>query len=152
MKIISFLLFIPHLLSGKLFTKIIYTPVYDSMNICNAHHVVLLKTTPFEDNQIEYKELYAVDFSPDEDITKLDVALYIFLGKKIKGKIQVFFVDKCDSSTAAQTILDNPHYMLTTLDSIKDIDIATYNRIQDWDPLFQLYNHNCQHFARHISL
>ena len=73
--------------------------------------------------------MYAVDFSPNEDITNLDVALYIFLGKKIKGKIQVFYVDKCDYSTAVQTILDEPN-KLTTLDSIKDIDITMYNRIQ----------------------
>lgn len=119
------------------------------MTICNAHHVVLLKPTPFEDNQTEYNDLYAVDFSPNEDITNLNVALRIFLGKKIKGKIQVFYVNKYNSSTAVQPILNDPEN-LTSLESIKDFDLDVYRKIQDWDPSFQLYQHNCQHFSRYI--
>jgi len=136
-------------LYGKIFTKIIHKPIYESMDICNAHHVVLLKKTPFEDHQTEYNDLYAVDFSPNNDITKWNVALHILLGKKVKGKIQVFYVDKCDSSTFIQTILDDPE-KLTSVDSIKDFDLDIYRKIQDWDPSFQLYQHNCQHFSRYI--
>jgi hypothetical protein len=150
MKIIS-LLFFPGFLAKKLFTKIVHTPIYDSINLCNAHHVVLLKKTPFEDNQLEYKDLYVVDFSPSEDITNWNVVWNIFSGKKIQGKIRVFHLDKCDLSTnVVETILDCQDKLIP-LDHIKDIDLDMYRRIQGWDPSFQLYRKNCQHFARYIA-
>ena len=97
-----------------------------------------------------YHDLYAVDFSPSEDITNWNVVWNIFSGKIIQGKVRVFHLDKCDLSTnVVETILDCQDRLIP-LDQIKDIDADMYRRIQGWDPSFQLYRKNCQHFARYI--
>ena len=40
---------------------------------------------------------------------------------------------------------------MQTIESIKNIDSELYYKILNWDPVFQLYNRNCQHFGRYMG-
>jgi hypothetical protein len=143
---VLFLLF--KILSGKLFTKVIQTPIFDSNKICNSHHIVLLKETPFIDNTYEYSELYAVDFSPNDDITDPTIALKIFLGKKVNGKIRMVYFDHIDYYSLITNPLDKN--LLCSIDRIEELDPIIYHKIRCWNPSFQLYKQNCQHFGRYL--
>lgn len=144
-----FFVFFVQVTSKKLFTKVIHSPIYDSSNLCSVHHMVLLQEFPFEDHQTKFTDVLAIDFSPSDDITGLDTIVKMFLGKKINGKIRIFYVDNYDLTAISETLFSN-QYTLCSMVVIQQIYPDMHERIQKWDPSFQLYTHNCQHFGRYI--
>ena len=149
MKFFSFIFLSP--LFGRLFTKVVHTPIYEHSHVCNAHHVILLKQTPFNEYESEMMNVYLLDFSPCEDITVPSIIWKMVLGKKINGKIRLLYLNNCDlSETFLPSMLENRDTK-RSLNVIKRLDRELYNKIRQWEPSFQLYNHNCQHFGRYIN-
>ena len=148
MKMFSIVLLLTTTFARKFFTRIINTPVYDSNLLCTHHHVILLKKDPFTYKQKEYKYIYAVDFSPSEDITDPKVLFGMLIGKKIQAKVRIAYVNKLDVSSLIQNPLNTQR--LSSLESIKYVDPDLYNTINNWELSFQLYKRNCQHFSRYI--
>jgi hypothetical protein len=148
MKLFQVLLLVANVISAKLFTKVIQTPILDSNIICNNHHIVLLKETPFVDGVYEYSDLYAVDFSPTDDITDPNMAWKILLGKKVRGKIRMIYIDHIDYYSLITNPLDKR--TLCSIDRIEKLDPIIYHKIRCWNPSFQLYKQNCQHFGRYL--
>ena len=148
MKLLQVLFLVVNTFSAKLFTKVIQTPIFESDSLCAQHHIVLLKETPFIESQSDYSNIYAVDFSPTDDITDTNNAWKIFLGKPVKGQIKMVYFDNIDH----MTLVSDPSKRanLCPLDSIEKIDRNMYCKIKKWDLMFQLYNHNCQHFGRYL--
>jgi hypothetical protein len=142
------LLFTINIGSAKLFTKVIQTPILESDVLFAKHHIVLLQKTPFIESQTEYLDVYAVDFSPTDDITDPGIAWKIFLGKRIPGKVRLIHFDHIDDATIFRKPLDN--YPTQPFKAIAPLDIRLYKKLQDWTPTFQLYTRNCQHFGRYI--
>ena len=131
------------------YTKIINTSLI-SNNLLNHHHIVLLQKKPFI-NQTKYNDIYAIDFCPCKNLFE------ILLGKKIKGKIRLFYIHKSNTSDIIQTIKNMKNYRviqhlqdLPDLSDIKLIDKNIYNKIINWDLTFQLYTRNCQKFAKYL--
>ena len=136
---------------GRLFTKVVHTPIYEHSHVCNAHHVILLKQTPFNEYESEVKNVYLLDFSPCEDITVPSIICKIAMGQKINGKMRILYLNKCDLSEIIRPSLLENRQTKRSLDVIKTLDRELYDKIRQWDPSFQLYNHNCQHFGRYIN-
>lgn len=141
---------------GIFYTKIINTSLL-SNNLLNYHHIVLLQKEPFI-NQTKYNDIYAIDFCPCGNLFE------ILLGKKIKGKIRLFYIDECNTSNIIQTIRTIKNYRLIQhsklsdllspnlpdLSDIKYIDKNIYDKIINWDLKFHLYTRNCQKFAKYL--
>lgn len=135
-------------LSKKLFTKVFGTPIYDLNQICVQHHMVLLKETPFDPHQQEYTDIYAIDFSPTNDITDWKNVLQILLGKTITGKIRLVYFDHITNEALFRDPLHKQPNV--PLEAIQYLDNDLYNTIVQWEPKFQIYLRNCQHFARYV--
>jgi len=148
MKLFQVLLLTINVIVGKLFTKVIQSPIFESNKICNYHHIVLLKETPFIEDNYEYSDTYAVDFSPTNDITDASMAWKMLLGKRVMGKIRMVYFDKIDYFSLVSSSLDK--YMPCSIEQIKKIDQTIYCKINCWKQEFQLYNRNCQHFSRYL--
>jgi hypothetical protein len=148
MNILQVFLLAANVLSAKLFTKVIHTPVFESDSLCAQHHIVLLKKTPFVENQMEYTDIYAVDFSPTDDITDPSIAWKIFLGKKIPGKIRLVHFDMVTDEYLFKESLHKRESL--PIETIRPLDNELCNKILCWDAKFQLYKRNCQHFGRHV--
>jgi len=149
MNLFQVLLLVTSTFARKLYTKVVQTSIFDSDKICNQHHVVLLNKEPFVENQREYSDMYAIDFSPSDDITDPSAMWKIFVGKKVKGKVRLIRFDNfCD-----EPFFSYPLDLLPTvpIETLNNIDKEMYRKVMDWDPAFQLYTHNCQHFGRYLS-
>jgi len=150
MKFLSYILLICPVI-GRLFTKMVHTPIYESSQLCSAHHVILMKETPFQEYESRLENIYLLDFSPCDDITNYGTLWKMVTGQKINGKVRLLHLDDCDlSETFLPSLLENPQTR-RPLDTIQDLDRDLYNKVQEWDTAFQLYTHNCQHFGRHIQ-
>jgi len=149
MKIFSYILLTP--VFGRLFTKVVHTPIYESGHVCNAHHVVLLKQTSFNEYESEMENVYLLDFSPCDDINVPSIICKMAMGQKINGKIRLLYLNNCDLSEIIRPSMLENQQTKRSLDEIKRLDRELYNKIHEWDPSFQLYNHNCQHFGRYIN-
>lgn len=149
MNLFQVLLLVSSTFARKLFTKIVQTSIFDSDKICNQHHVVLLNKEPFVENQREYSDIYAIDFSPSDDITDTRAMWKIFIGKKVKGKVRLIHFDHFYDDPFFTYPLDE--LPIVPIETLNTIDKEMYRRVMDWDPAFQLYTHNCQHFGRYLS-
>jgi len=136
-------------ISKPLFTKIVHTPIYDQAQICTQHHIVLLQNFPFEDDQREYKDIYAIDFSPDIDITNGKTAAKILLGNKVPGKVRLVYFDSVDDDTLFREPLHK--HADVPLHRLRQMDPVLYQKIEHWDTTFHLYMRNCQHFGRYLT-
>lgn len=143
-----FFLLITHIFSKKLYTKIIHTPIYEPLKSCIFHNIVFMKKTPFNDNHQEYDDVYAIDFSPVENISDWRIALKLLLGKSVKGKLRLVYFDRIDKKSIQKDIMSSEPVI--SFETINDIDPDIYDKIINWKPLFQLYNHNCKHFSRYL--
>jgi hypothetical protein len=148
MLFLQVLLLVINVASRKLFTKVIQSPIFESNKLCNYHHIVLLKETPFIDDKYEYSNIYAVDFSPSDDITDSSIVWKLFLGKEVRGKIRMIYFDKIDYFSLVSSSLDQ--YIPCSIDHIKELDPILYHKINSWNPVFKLYSRNCQHFGRYL--
>ena len=130
---------------GIFYTKIMNTPIF-SNKLLKYHHIVLLKKTPFIKNQTTYNDIYIVDFIPYGNVFEL------ILGKKIKGTIRIFYIDKCMASDIYRIILikKKQNNKLKLLYEIKNIDTKLFNKLTNWDLSFNIYNRNCRHFSKYI--
>ena len=131
-----------------MYTKVIKTPIYNINEVCFQHHIVLLQKTPFYNNQREYKDIFAIDFSPIDDITDWKYVIKLLLGKSVDGKIRLAFFHNVDHDMLLSDSINNK--TLYPIKMIDDIDKNLYKKITNWDPNFQLYTHNCQHFGRYL--
>jgi len=125
------------------FSKILYTPIIP--NYLNFHHIALFQKTPF--NKTEYNDVYGVDFCPCGSLVE------VISGKKLQGKVRLFHIDKCDANDIYKIILlqeISEYRNVEILNKIKRIDKNLYDRIQSWEPVFQLYGRNCQDFVKYI--
>ena len=161
---------ITHIFSKKIYTKIIHTAIYEPLKLCISHNIVFIKKTPFSlgftkretydavalpelaepynDNQYEYKNVYAIDFSPVDDITDWRIALKLLFGKAIKGKIRLIYFDCIDEKLIQKDIMSTKPTI--SLETIREIDPDIYDKIINWKPTFQLYNSNCKHFSSYL--
>ena len=137
--------------SAIFYTKIINSSLI-SNDLLNHHHIVLLQKKPFM-SQTKYNDIYAVDFCPCGNLFE------ILFGEKIKGKIRIFYIDKCNSSNIIHTIKTLKKYRIidiknsvlnANLSDIKITDNNIYNKIINWDLTFHFYTRNCQDFARYL--
>jgi len=119
------------------FSKILHTPVIG--NHFNYHHIALFQKTPF--NTTEYKDVYAVDFSPCGNFVE------VVSGKKLKGVVRVVHIKKCRVCDIRERIFSEE---ILGVDEMKKFDKGLYNKIQKWDPYFQLYGRNCQDFVKYL--
>jgi hypothetical protein len=108
-----------------------------------------MKKTPFNDNHQEYDDVYAIDFSPVDNISDWRIALKLLLGKSVKGKLRLIYFDRVDKKSIQKDIMSSEP--IISFETINDIDPDLYDKIINWKPLFQLYNHNCKHFSRYLS-
>ena len=143
-----FFLLITHIFSKKLYIKIIHTPIYEPLKLCIFHNIVFMKKTPFNDNHHEYDDVYAIDFSPVDDITDWRIALKLLFGKAIKGKIRLIYFDCIDEKLIQKDIMSTKPTI--SLETIREIDPDIYDKIINWKPTFQLYNSNCKHFSSYL--
>lgn len=137
-----FIFFFINIANAIFYTKIIYTSIFKN-KIFNHHHIVLLQKKPFIRNQTEYNDIYAVDFCPISNLFD------IIIGKKVKGKIRMLYIKKLN----IKDIYNIPNNLNTNnkiLNEIKKIDVNIYNKINNWDLFFHLYNRNCQHFSHYM--
>lgn len=132
-------------------TKIINTPIFENFNMIKLHNVVLLNeqyinlnTEDTHSLHFEYKNIYIIDYSPIEDITKPDVLLKIILGKNINGKVNIFYFDKIEK----KDIINQSYKKISS--KIKLLNKKIYKIIDSWDSSFNLYNHNCRHFSHYF--
>jgi hypothetical protein len=125
-----------------LFSKILHTPAILHLNF---HHVALFQKVPF--NQTEYKDVYAIDFSPCGGLIE------VISGKKMKGEVRLLHIENCPANNIRERILAEKisrDRSAEILNRIKKIDRKLYDKIQNWDPSFQLYERNCQDFAKYL--
>lgn len=135
-------------------TKIINTPIFENFNIIKLHNVVLLHDQcinlntqinyNINENTKQYKNIYIIDYSPIDDITKPDVLLKIILGKNINGKVNIFYFDKIEK----KDIINQSYKKIPS--KIKLLNKKIYKIIDSWDSSFNLYNHNCRHFSHYF--
>jgi hypothetical protein len=93
----------------------------------------------------DLNNVYVVDFSPVEDISKPDVLFRMFTGNNIKGKLRVFHVEK-------KNIINElgKTQKLHDLNEIKNYNMDIYNIINNWNTSFNVYNHNCKDFSKYL--
>ena len=128
----------------------VYSTIYEPINLCKFHHVVLLKTEPFYDDQKEYKQVYAIDFSPVDDITDWKIALQLLFGKSVKGKIQLTYFDIIQENEFDNFCFHQKKWL--PLETLQHKDMEMYDKIMSWNPIFHLYKHNCQNFGRYLMI
>lgn len=140
-----FILFFINMATGIFYTKIIKTPIFKE-KILNHHHIVLLQKNPFIKNQAEYNDIYAVDFCPISNLFD------IIIGKKVKAKIRMLYIKKMNTKDIYNITMHlDTNNNNKILSEIKEIDINVYNKINNWDLFFNLYNRNCQHFSKYLT-
>lgn len=128
-------------------TKLFTTPIFSFMPKLKLHHIVLLsKSTDkniFNNNIIN--DVYIIDYTPLEDIN-LKTGIKLFLGRKIKGHIRIVHMNKINKTT-----LIDDWYNETKFNNLNKFDDENINKIiNKWDPTFQLYENNCQHFGKYL--
>uniref|UniRef100_A0A6C0DAE0 Uncharacterized protein n=1 Tax=viral metagenome TaxID=1070528 RepID=A0A6C0DAE0_9ZZZZ len=118
--------------------KIIRTPLYRSIPLIKMHDMVILENP-------ELNNVFVVDFSPVEDISKPYVLFRMFTGNNIKGKLRVFYVEK-------KNIINElgKTQKLHDLNEIKNYNMDIYNIINNWNTSFNVYNHNCKDFSKYL--
>lgn len=132
-KIYIFTLFIITIYSKYFLCKIIHNPIYPTTPILRFHSILIIE----KNNIVKY----AIDFSPVEDITNLNVICNLLLGKTIKGKIRIIDLSK--------NIFDDNYTI--TLSELEKVDPYLTSIIKAWGSSFQLYYRNCRHFSRFIK-
>jgi len=148
MLILTYLLLI-QLVYGVFYTKIINTPIC-SNKLLKFHHIVLLKKTPFMDNQTVYYDMHAIDFLPCGNLFE------ILLGRDVRGKVRIFYFYKCVASDIHKTIIQQGHiYQKKNVNPKlyiyqKNVNPKLYDKIKKWDLRFNLYNRNCHHFSNFL--
>ena len=145
-----FLLYFIHVLSHMFSIKIINTPIYNSIPIIKLHSIVCLENIINKNDDV-----FFVDFSPFEDISRPDVILKLFQGKKIQGKIRVFCFSKEFSKYifTENNIFENLDTQISNenIKKLENIDADIVNIITSWEPSFQVYNRNCRHFSDYLQ-
>jgi hypothetical protein len=166
MKYFSLLLFfLINVVSKKFSFKFINTPIYKSNPFCLFHSVVLLQNNECEKLNNEKNDVFAIDFSPIEDITSPNNILKLLLGKQIQGKVRIISFPKDIYKTIFKDPFTNNLYskninifedfnsQLTNinLNKIEKIDPYLVSIIKSWGSSFQIYNRNCRNFSKFLQ-
>lgn len=132
--------------------------MYKNNPICLFHKSVVLLNN-------ETKHIYAVDFSPLENISSPIVIVKLLLGKSIKGKLRVsqlseelynyLSVEPLTHNLYAKNSLlfENNDFQITNenLKHLETQDPFLVSIIKLWGDAFQLYTRNCQSFSDFLS-
>ena len=138
--------------------KFIHTPIYKSNPVCLFHKSVILINN-------ETQDIYAIDFSPVENISSPNVLIKILLGQKVKGKIRISNICKelYDSFSgepfrnnfyATNTkIFENNDYCISceNMKKLEKQDSGLVSIIKCWEKSFQLYDRNCHCFCHFLE-
>jgi len=166
MKYFLFLLFFVTVFSKKFSLKIINTPIYKSIPIFLFHSIVFIETNDFENLNNEKNEVFAIDFSPIEDIGNPSIIFKLLQGKQIKGKIRISrFSKEVYKNIFSKEHLTNTFYSKKTTifegsntqltdENLKRLDIIDpylVSIIKYWGSSFQIYKRNCRHFSRFLQ-
>ena len=158
MNIFLILLFLVTVSSKKFSFQFINTPIYKSMPICLFHKIVLL-----ENNEVN-NEIYAIDFSPVDNIASPNIILKLIKGEKIPGKLRLISLSKgIDKPIFNDTLTKNLYSTQNNIFENCNSEITNYNLkkleksdpylariIEYWDTSFQIYKRNCHHFSSYL--
>jgi hypothetical protein len=154
MKYFLILLFVVTTFSRKLSLKFINTPIYNSIPSCLFHRVVLVENNDFQNVNKEKNDVFAIDFSPIEDISSPTVILKLLKGKNIQGMVRVSRFSKEYLTNNNLYSKNNPisecsNIQLTNenFNALENIDPYLVFVIKSWRTSFQIYNRNCRHFS-----
>ena len=154
MKYFLLLLFVVSSVSRKFSFKFINTPIYNSIPSCLFHSVVLIEKNDFHNVNKGKNHVFAVDFSPIENISSPNVILKLLKGKNIQGIVRVSRFSKEYLTNNNLYSKNNPisecsDIQLTNenLNALENIDPYLVFIIKSWGTSFQIYNRNCRHFS-----
>lgn len=164
MRYFLFLLFFVITMSKKFSLQLINTPIFSSIPISLFHIVVLFQDNDFENINKHNNYIFAIDFSPNQNISSPNVILNLLLGKTIQGKIRVSCFSKGLCKTVYREPLTNILYStkndffenvdsqitLKNLKKLEDIHPNFVSIIKSWDLSFQIYKRNCRHFSKFL--
>lgn len=128
-------------------TKIISTPIFESIPLIRLHDVVLFYDIPLLtlSKSNEYNNVYIIDYTPIENISQLSVILKMLSGENIEGEVNIFYFDKINK----KHIVDQSYKKFPS--ELKKINKNIYKIVNSWDSSFNLYNHNCKHFSYYFT-
>jgi len=130
-------------------TKIIRTPIFETIPLIKLHDVVLFyditQSNKLIENNYEYKNIYIIDYTPIENISQLSVILKMLSGENIKGEVNIFYFDKINK----KNIIDQSYKKFPS--KFKKFNKNIYKIVNSWNSSFNLYNHNCKHFSNYFT-
>jgi hypothetical protein len=159
MKYLLVLLFVvTSTMSKKFLFKFINTPIYNSIPICLFHSVVLVEKNYFQNVNKDKTDVFAIDFSPIEDISSPNVIVKLLKGKNIQGMVRVSRLSKEHLTNNSLYSKNNPicecnDIQITNenLKTLETIDPYLVFVIKSWGSSFQIYNRNCRHFSHFLK-
>jgi hypothetical protein len=158
MKYLLFLLFFITVASNKFSFRFINSPIYKSVPIFLFHRIILLENK-------EKNHVFALDFSPMENIGNPSVILKLLQGRSIQGRIRVVnfpeenykFINKENLTNSLyvkqNTFLNEIEQEETNENLLKleSIDPQLVFLVKSWGTSFQIYNRNCRHFCNYLN-
>ena len=136
--------------------KILKTSILNFMPFIKLHHLVVI-----ENNNTNANKIYTIDFSPINQ-TSHKTLIKLFFSKNIQSEIRIRSIENTTFDNNKEIItlwnnLNNLTYIESQklsnniLDEIDDINLKNkIIKIKDYDKYMNLYNHNCQHFAKYV--
>ena len=148
------LLFFVTTVSRKLSFKFMNTPIYNSIPICLFHSIVLVENNNVNTLNKEKNDVFAIDFTPTEDITSPKVILKLLKGKNIQGMVRVSRLSREHLKNNNLYSKNNPicecsdiQVTNENLKMLENIDPHLVFIIKSWGSSFQIYKRNCRHFS-----
>ena len=143
--------------NGKAVVEKLNTPIFGNNKLFNWHDVVFLHND-------EYQHVYVVDFSPNVPIDKPSNICKLLFGKRVQGKLRVFFFESMNQDYLIENYNDivvNMSNSITITDKLCSGNFDKMSPMQrkemgkivdfalDWDLDFHLYSHNCKDFSKY---
>jgi hypothetical protein len=152
------LLFFITVASNKFSFRFINSPIYKSVPIFLFHRIILLENK-------EKTHVFALDFSPIENIGYPSIILKLLQGKSIQGRIRIAIFPEAnykfiykDNLTNSLNLKQNIIFEGVDQDvtnqnllKLASIDPQVVFLVKSWGTLFQLYKRNCRHFCNYLN-
>ena len=123
--------------------QIVKSPIFNSNPDINQHHIVVVYNN--------YSNIYTIDFSPTNQ--KLKTLFNLFIGKNVDSitRIKKLNIDENIKLQSKEFIKIWDDGKNINLENINDIDIKNFlYKYYFIKKDMNLYNYNCQHFAKMI--